>query len=102
MNKQKIQPGMTRWVLTFYTNKRKRDGDWGGWCDDQSCHQSRKAVCFSCRKVFRRHPRKVALEVCPQCGGEVCAVNRMARVPRRRNVKAWKKAKEILTNGRRT
>lgn len=97
MGKQKIKPGLNRWILKFYPTKRKRDGDWGGFCDDYRLLQSRKAVCFSCRKVYRRHPHEFALEVCPQCGGSVLAVNRMARVPRRANVKAWKIAERVLT-----
>lgn len=77
---------------------RKRDGVWAGFCPDDGWFYnstSRKCVCWTCRKVWRRFRWNQDLEKCPHCGGAVQVVNAMSRIPRKGNVKAWKRAKAL-------
>lgn len=50
-------------------------------------------VCFSCRKMFRSFDRKTpsSLKSCPQCAGGVYSVGKDLKIPRRQNLKEWKK-----------
>lgn len=77
--------------------KRRRDGLWTGTYPDDGWFYrgvTAKAVCFRCRKVWRAPagllPRNNPPANCPQCGAGTARINPMARVPRRRNIKAWR------------
>lgn len=51
-----------------------------------------KALCFTCRKTWRKNYGMK----CPHCGGSLVYVNPWARIPRRANLRAWKRLERVV------
>lgn len=79
---------------------RKRDGVLGGHYPDDGWFYyivSYKSVCLNCKKSWRKWESSV--DKCPECGHETIGVPPMSRIPRKRNVKGWRRiAKKLNSN----
>ena len=58
-----------------------------------------KLVCFSCRKMFRNHAWIGKVNKCPDCGEPTHDMGKWFKVPRRNNIKQWKKIEKLYRNG---
>lgn len=86
---------------------RKRDGVLSGEYPDNGwfwAGVTPKVVCLGCKKVWRgavgrrsdlRASRQTP-RTCPHCGLETFPINPMARLPRKRNAKAWRRIGQVI------
>ena len=55
-------------------------------------------VCFVCRKCFRK-PVKAEPNVCPNCGGNMVALNRKFSAPKSSDLPQWRKVQFLTEHG---
>ena len=53
-------------------------------------------ICFICRKGFKTKQKTLK---CPECGNEMDRVGVTFRVPKKTNIKAWKKVETEYSTG---
>lgn len=55
-------------------------------------------VCFVCRKCFRK-PEADKPNSCPNCAGEMVALNRKFKAPKSHDMQQWKKVQFLVGHG---
>jgi hypothetical protein len=58
-------------------------------------------VCFECKAVVRRSERTGTIARCPSCGADCVNLVRRARIPPKRDARAWKRLRASFAGRRR-